>query len=57
MKKTKQPRTDANVEPEAVRRKMAAAYRALADGTKHTPADRKEFARIANVWAATLPKE
>ena len=57
MKKTKHPRTDFNVEPESVRRKLAVAYWALADGTKHTPAERKEFARMADAWAATLPKE
>ena len=57
MKKTKQPRIDANVEPVAVRRKLAAAYRALAERKKHTPAERKEFARMAEAWVATLPKE
>lgn len=57
MKQQTQKSVDPYTEPVAVRRKLAEAYRALANGKKHTPPDRKEFARMADAWAATLPKE
>jgi hypothetical protein len=42
--------------PEAVRRKLAAAYRKIAAGKRFTPAERAEFARMADAWERTLPK-
>lgn len=42
-------------EPEAVRRKLAAAYRALAADPQRPVEERAEFARMADAWAATLP--
>jgi len=44
-------------ELEGVRRKLAAAYRKLATGERFTPAERAEFARMADAWAATLPQK
>jgi len=44
-------------EPPAVRRKLAASYRKLAEGRKYTPAERAEFARMADSWERTLPKK
>ena len=44
-------------EPVEVRRKLAKAYRKDAANPKWTPAERAEFARMADSWARTLPKE
>jgi len=44
-------------EPPAVRRKLAASYRKLAEGKRYTPAERAEFARMAQSWERTLPKK
>jgi len=44
-------------EPEAARRKLSAAYRKRAGDKRYTQAERAEFARMADAWAATLPKE
>lgn len=44
-------------EPEAVRRKLAAEYRRLAESPRHSPAERAEFARMAERWEATLPRK
>jgi hypothetical protein len=46
-----------HAEPEAVRRKLAEAYRKLATGRRFTPIERTEFARMADAWAATLPNK
>ncbi len=51
------PPTTTNAEPEAARRKLAEAYKKLATGRRFTPAERTEFARMADAWAATLPKK
>jgi hypothetical protein len=53
----KQPKPKLYTEPEGVRRKLAAAYRKLATGKRFTPAERAEFARMADAWAATLPQK
>ncbi len=42
--------------PEPARRKLAAAYRKIATGRRFTPAERAEFARMADAWERTLPK-
>ena len=44
------------VEPEAVRRKLAASYREMSQDRKRTPRDRAAFARMAESWERTLPK-
>jgi hypothetical protein len=44
-------------EPEAVRRKLVAAYRKQAENPKLTEAERAEFLRMAEKWEATLPKK
>jgi hypothetical protein len=41
---------------EHVRRKVAAAYRKRSTDKRHSPAERAEFARMADAWKATLPK-
>ena len=52
---TSKPKTAmAYTEPEAVRRKLAAAYRKIAEGRRFTPAERAEFGRMADAWEATL---
>ncbi len=55
MKSTKAPTTYA--EPEHVRRKLAANLAKLAGSKRFKPAERTEFARMADAWAATLPKK
>ncbi len=42
--------------PEPARRKLAAAYRKVATGKRFTPAERVEFARMADAWERTLPE-
>ena len=42
-------------EPEAGRRKLAAALRKRSMSKRYTEAERAEFARMADAWAATLP--
>jgi hypothetical protein len=54
-KPTKAPKP--YTEPPAVRRKLADSYRKLANGKKYTPAERAEFARMADSWERTLPKK
>ncbi|MDB5328919.1 MAG: hypothetical protein JWP03_70 [Phycisphaerales bacterium] len=49
------PLTMTHPEPEAARRKLVAALRKRAVSKRYTPAERAEFARIADAWAATLP--
>lgn len=46
-----------NTEPEAVRRKLAEQLRKLAGGRRFTPEERKEYARMAEMWEKTLPKK
>ncbi|MCY2954819.1 MAG: hypothetical protein NTU53_23050 [Planctomycetota bacterium] len=55
---TKQSKTHStHREPEYVRRKLAAAYRKRAADPTLKPLERAEFARMAEAWAKTLPKE
>ena len=42
--------------PESARRKLAAAYRKNATAKRFTPAERMEFARMADAWEKTLPE-
>jgi len=42
-------------DPEHVRRRFAVALRPLAGGKRFPPAERIELARMADVWAKTLP--
>lgn len=49
--------TTMNTEPEAVRRKLAKKLRKLASGRRFTPEERKEYARMAEMWEKTLPKK
>jgi hypothetical protein len=42
---------------EQARRRIAEAFRKLADGRRFTPAERVEFAQMADGWASTLPKK
>jgi len=44
-------------EPEAVRRKLAEAFRKHAGGRRFTPAERAEFARMADAWERTVEKK
>ncbi len=44
------------VRPHA-RRKLAAAYRAIAAGRKFTRSERETFALMADSWERTLPKK
>ena len=55
MAKRKQQPPMMMTEPESVRRKLAAAYRKRAADPKLSDEDRAEFARMADMWAATLP--
>jgi hypothetical protein len=48
--------TALHVVPEHVRRRFADALRRLAGDKRFTPAERIEFARMADAWAKTLPK-
>jgi hypothetical protein len=53
--KRKEPKpAQDHTEPEAVRRKLVEAYCKLANGRRFGPAERAEFARMAESWAATL---
>ena len=42
------------VDPPHVRRRFAELLRARADDPRFTPAEREEFRRMADAWAATL---
>jgi hypothetical protein len=44
-------------EPPDVRRKLAAELHKLSTGRRFKPAERAELARMADAWAATLPKK
>ena len=55
MKKEKQPTL--TTEPEPARRKLVVAYRKRANDERLTSAERLEFARMADAWAATLPEK
>ena len=44
-------------EPEHVRRKLAEAYRKEAGNPRWKKAERAEFARMADSWERTLPKD
>ena len=48
--------TALHVVPEPARHCFADALRRLAGGKRFTPAERMEFARMADAWAKTLPK-
>ena len=43
--------------PEQARRKLAQAYAQLASGRRFTPAERAEFARMADAWMQTVEKK
>ena len=58
MKKSKRREATATTDiPAAARGKLVTGYRKLATVKKYTEAERAEFARMADSWAATLPKE
>jgi len=46
-----------HVEPEAVRRKLAEAYRKEADNRRWTKKERAAFLAMAESWERTLKKE
>ena len=56
MSKSKPQPQPMHTVPESARRKLAAAYRKQAAGKRFTPAERAEFARMAEAWERTLPE-
>jgi hypothetical protein len=44
-------------EPLATRKRLAAAYRKRSTDKRLTPAERADFARMADAWERTLPKK
>jgi hypothetical protein len=57
MKQKKQKPTPTYAEPEAARRKLAAAYRQRAEDKNLTRDEKAEFLRMAELWQKTLPRK